>query len=121
MWASVRVTGLRESIRAMERAGADTSDLKDGFDKIGADVVRVSRRYAPRRTGALAGTIRKSRRKNGVVVSAGTARVPYASYNYYGSIHNPRPVRFIEVALDYVDVEAGVREAINQALTRAGL
>lgn len=120
MAAGVRVTGLREAVTALKRAGASTDDLKEAWQPIGREAVQKSRQVAPKRTGRLAGNIRSSRRQNGVVVSVGGARAPYASYVYYGSVHNPRPVRFIEVAITAMDLEEDVARAVNVILARLG-
>jgi hypothetical protein len=123
MAVALKITGLRENIRAMERAGVETEDLKEGFGQVGDKVVTVARRYTPNRTGALAGTVRRSNRKNGVVVSAGGGRVDYHWYVYRGSIHNSPPIPFIKLAVGALgdEIERMVDSAVNTALRRAGL
>lgn len=83
--SGLKVTGLREAVRALERAGADVADLKAAFTKIGRVVVGRAERSVPGRTGALSASIRASRTKNKAVVRAGSARVPYAGINNYGA------------------------------------
>lgn len=75
---SVRVTGLRESVKALEQYGARTDDLKTAFGKITGLVVRKGQARVQRDTGALADSIRPAKSKNKSVVRAGGARVPYA-------------------------------------------
>lgn len=119
--AGVRVDGLKQTVAAMQKAGVEVDDLKDGFARVGAEVVAKGRALSPTRTGRLDRSIRASRRKNGVVVSAGGAGVPYARYVAYGSIHNPHPVPFIELAAAATDVDGLIAQALNEALGRAGL
>lgn len=81
---AVRVTGIRESVRKLERLGAQTSDLKGAFRKVGDNVTKVARRLAPKRTGRLAASIRPSNAKNRSVIRAGRASVPYAGPIHWG-------------------------------------
>lgn len=85
MTDGVRLTGLRETVRSLERAGVEVNDLKDAFAKIGQLVTTRATHAVPRRSGALAASIRPSRTKNKSVVRAGSARVPYAGINNYGA------------------------------------
>lgn len=119
--AGVRVDGLKQTVTAMQRAGVEVDDLKDGFAKVGQAVTTRAKVLSPSRTGRLDASIRASRRKNGVVVSAGGARAPYARYVAYGSIHNPNPVAFLELAVASTPIDPMVAEALNAALARAGL
>ena len=82
--ASVRVTGLRETIRRFESLGVEVQDLKDAFRKISNEIVAVARAYVPVRSGALEASIRPSNTKNKSVVRAGGARVPYAGPIHWG-------------------------------------
>jgi len=83
--AGTRVTGLRETVRALERYGASTQDLKGAFGKI-ADLVarRGLGRVQRGETGRLAASIRPAKTKNKAVVRAGGARVPYAGVRHWG-------------------------------------
>ena len=119
--AGVRVDGLKQTVAAMQKAGVEVDDLKEGFAAVGQAVVDRARIASPTRTGRLDGSIRASRRKNGVVVSAGGARAPYARYVAYGSMHNPDPVPFIELAVAATPIDPMIAEALNRALARAGL
>lgn len=80
----VHVEGLRETVRALERAGVEVNDLKDVFGGVAAEAADVARGFTPRRTGALQGSIRGNRAKNKAVVTFGKARVPYAGPIIYG-------------------------------------
>ena len=119
--AGVRVQGLKQTVSAMQRAGVEVEDLKEGFAAVGDAVVTRARGLSPSRTGKLDASIRASRRKNGVVVSAGGARAPYAGYVAYGSIHPPHPVAFIELASAMTPIDSLIAEALNASLARAGL
>lgn len=72
----VYVRGVRETVKALEQAGADAQDLKDVFIKAGNIVQRATK--VPQRTGKLAASIRITKAKNRAGIKAGGARVPYA-------------------------------------------
>lgn len=78
----LRVSGLRATVRNLERAGADTQDMRQLIHAVGMVVVRAA--SAPVRTGKLDGTIRAGRGKTKAVVRAGGARAPYAGVIHYG-------------------------------------
>jgi hypothetical protein len=84
MPATVQVEGLREYIRALEQAGVEVEDMKDVFGEIASESADVARPVVPRRTGALAGTVRGNRAKNKAVVTIGKARTPYAGPIIWG-------------------------------------
>jgi hypothetical protein len=87
-----RVTGLRETVRDLERMGVSVEDLKGAFGRISDNVIRQAQARVPRgETGALAGSIRPAKSKNKAVVRAGGARVRHA-----GPIHWGWPARNIE-------------------------
>ncbi|WP_311210907.1 MULTISPECIES: hypothetical protein [unclassified Aeromicrobium] len=81
--AGARVTGLRETVRALEKYGAEASDLKDAFSAISSLVHRKAANRVRRATGALAASIRPSRTKNKAVLKAGGARLPYAVVQHW--------------------------------------
>lgn len=119
--AGIRVEGLKPTVTAMQRAGVSVDDLKEGFGRIGAEVVARGKTFAPTRSERLDLSIRASKRKNAVIVSAGGFRVDYAGYVAYGSVHNPNPRPFLELAVAATDVEGLLTRAVNDALARAGL
>lgn len=84
MPATVQVDGLREMVRALEAAGVDVEDMKDVFGEIASESAAVAAPAVPRRTGALAGTVRGNRAKNKAVVTIGKARTPYAAPIIWG-------------------------------------
>lgn len=95
MATGTRVTGLRETIRNLERLGVNVQDLKEAFLDIANDVVQEAGALVRRKTGALAATIRPAKSKNKAVVRAGNGtRVPYAgiiNYNRPGDEFLTRP------------------------------
>jgi HK97 gp10 family phage protein len=82
--SGLEITGLRETIRNLEKYGAEVSDLKAAFRTIGNIVVDEARSRAPKVSGALASSIRPSNTKNKSVVRVGSARVPYAGVIHFG-------------------------------------
>lgn len=79
---TVKVEGLRQSIRSLERLGVEAQDLKDAFHKAGNIVVTEARALAPKRTGKLAGTIKASKTKNKSIIRTGN--LVYAPIQHYG-------------------------------------
>lgn len=76
--AGVFVSGLRETTRAMEKAGVDLEDLKDVMGSIAAEAADTMRGFIPTRTGRLKGTARGNRAKGNATVTVGTKRINYA-------------------------------------------
>jgi hypothetical protein len=87
---TVRVEGLDQLVRTLNKAKADLGDLKDANQAAGRMVAADAVARAPRRTGRLAGTIRASRQARRAQVVAGRSSVPYA-----GPIHWGWPARGI--------------------------
>jgi hypothetical protein len=86
----VEVRGAKQLRKTLKAAGDDLGDLKDVNQAVGNIVVQTASGMAPRRSGALAGSIRASRAAASVTIKAGSARVPYA-----GAIHWGWPARNI--------------------------
>lgn len=80
----VKVVGARQLRRTLKAAGSDLSELKDVHSKVGSIVVAAGRTGAPRRSGALAGSVRASRAAASATVRAGSARAPYAGPIHWG-------------------------------------
>lgn len=81
---TVKVTGLRDLVKNLERAGVAADDMKDVFEDVGNIVVRRAITLAPSGVGKLRGNIRANRAKNKSVIKVGSARVPYARFQYFG-------------------------------------
>lgn len=99
MAAGVKVTGLRETIRALNKLGVEDQDLKIAFKKIGNMVVSDAKALAPSRSGKLAGSIKASNTKNKSIVRAGGARIPYAGVIHYGGYNNIQAHPFLTTAV----------------------
>lgn len=111
----VEIDGLRETVRTLERFGVAVTDLKQAFRQAGDLVTDQAVRLAPRRTGALAATIRPSNTKNKSVVRAG-GRLPYAGVIHYGwPGHNIEPQPFLTDAA--TDKQHEVVQAVDTNLS----
>ncbi len=80
--ARIRITGLADTVKALENAGADAQDMKDLMHDIGMIVVRAT--SAPILSGKLQRSISAGRGKTKAVVRAGSKNVPYAAVQEYG-------------------------------------
>jgi hypothetical protein len=100
--ASIKVEGLDKLTRQMKTLEGDAVSLvKDLNAELAADVAETARRKVPRRSGALAGSIRSSGQAKTGVVRAGKSGVPYAKVIHFGwADHNIRPQPFLYDALD---------------------
>ena len=123
---SVRVEGLNKTLRALQTYGVEVADLKDVMAGIAREGAVLASRYAPKRSGRLAGTIRGNKAKAKAVVIAGRARIPYAgAINYGWPKRNikaslfmqradkelaPRAVEMLEAGLDRAAGKAGLDE-----------
>jgi len=86
----VTVEGVKRLARTLREFGVGLDDLKDANAAASAMVAREGASRAPRRSGALAASVRGSRQAARAVVAVGGARVPYA-----GPIHWGWPARGI--------------------------
>lgn len=89
----VRVEGLNRVVRDLQSLGLELDDLKDAFAEIASEGARLASSFAPKRSGALAASVRGNRAKNKAVVAAGKARVPYAGPINYGWPEGQRNLR----------------------------
>jgi len=83
---SVRVDGINTVVRQMQRLGVEAEDLKGAFQRVGAKAEGHAQSIAPKRSGALAASVRQSKRKNSVYLYAGynSNRLPYAAVIHFG-------------------------------------
>ena len=82
---STRVSGIRDLVRDLQRLGLTVDDLKGAFGAIAAKGAKTAESLAPKRSGALAASVRGNRAKNKAVIAAGFARrVPYAGPIEFG-------------------------------------
>lgn len=103
---TVRIDGLRETVRSLERFGVEAADLKSAFKGIGNMVVQEAVSMTPVLTGRLAASIRASNTKNKSEVRAGSARIPYAGVIHYGGYNNITGVPFLTMAVEKKQSEA---------------
>lgn len=81
---AVKVEGLRELVRDLQKLGLSVDDLKDVFAAIAERGAAVIAAATPVKSGALRASVRGNRAKSKAVVRAGYARVPYAAVINYG-------------------------------------
>ena len=79
-----KVTGLRETVKALEDLGVEVADLKSVMGDIAAKAADVMAPFIPSRKGTLRASARPSKAKGKAVVTVGRARVPYAGPINYG-------------------------------------
>lgn len=82
--AGISVQGAKNLRRTLRQAGDNLEDLKAAHDEAAKIAAEASAALAPRRTGALAATIRGSGTKTAGVMRAGYASVPYAGPIHWG-------------------------------------
>lgn len=113
--AKVEITGLRSTLRDMQRMGAEAEELRGLMEQIGELVVSAARPLARRESGAMAGSIRAGRVKTRAVVRAGGARIPYAGVQHYGwARRNISPNPYLTNAL--VSRQSAVLAALDKGL-----
>jgi hypothetical protein len=120
----VRLSGLNETVRALQRAGADVDDLKDTMAEIAALGARTAASLAPKRSGRLSGSIRGNRAKSKAVVIAGRARIPYAgAINYGWPRRSIRASHFLQRADPVIQARAVpmLEQGLDEAIRNAGL
>lgn len=125
MVAGVRVEGLSKLRQQFKAAGVDMAEMRDA-GKQAAEIVAVEARTrtVPRRSGALAGSVRAAGQVSGGVVRAGGARIRYANVIHFGwAGHNIEPQPFLYEALDnrVSEVEAAYERSLETIIREAGL
>lgn len=124
MASGARIEGLNKAVRQLIALGADVEDLKDGFAEIAAKGAALASSKAPRKSGALAGTVRGNRAKNKAVVTAGRAKVKYAGpINYGWPARGIRANRFMQKADEELRPKAVeiLESSLQKAIHKAGL
>lgn len=81
---ALQVEGARQLRASLKRAGLDVADLKAAHAQVAEQVKQAAAPRAPRRTGALAASMRSSGTQSAALVRAGRARVPYAGPIHWG-------------------------------------
>ena len=112
---AIEVEGLRRTVTQLKRFGARSEDLKAAFQRVGARAVLEGKAKAPKQSGALAATVKQSKRQNAVYIYAGKKAVPYA-----GPVHWGWPKRNITANPWLVkmagDLEPYMREQLQREL-----
>jgi hypothetical protein len=118
----VKVEGLNQTVRALQKAGVEIADLKSVFSGIAAEGASLASSFAPVRTGRLRASVRGNKAKNKAVIAAGKARVPYAGpVNYGWPRRGIKPALFMQRADRTLQpravdmLEAGLDEVIRKA------
>ena len=120
----MRIEGFNKTVRALNRAGAETQDMKDLRHSLGSLVVKTARPLTPHKTGRLAGSIRAGRGKTKAVVTAGRKSIPYAGVIHYGwPAHHIKPSMFLVKALEVKNEEIvrNLIKGIGEICTKLGL
>lgn len=81
---TARVENAPQFRRALRKAGSDLADLKDANQAAAQLVAEHARSTAPRRTGALAATVKGNRAGTKATVRAGSSKVLYANPIHWG-------------------------------------
>lgn len=123
MATGVKVDGLRDVARTLERLGVEAADLKNAFNKIGSIVSDEAKTLTPVLTGRLAASIRASKTKNKATVRAGGARIPYAGVIHYGGYNNITGTYFLTKAASNKEqsVVDALETELNSIINRMGL
>lgn len=124
MSGSVRVEGLNRLVREMSALGVDITDLKGLFGDLAAKGARLAASFAPRRSGALAASVRGNKAKNKAVVKAGSAKVRYAPVQNYGwPRRGVKASLFMQRADDVLTPEAlrGLDSELTRLIAARGL
>lgn len=104
---AVYVEGLRETTRAMEKAGIDVEELKDAMGAVATEAASTMQGFIPVRSGALRASARGNRAKGKAVVTVGKARVPYAGPIQWGwKKRGIKPARYVERTDAVMDTRA---------------
>lgn len=121
---SVRVQGLNQLVRSLQKAGVEVDDLKGAFSKMSRLGADYAAGFAPKRTGKMAARIRGNKAKNKAVVMAGGATTPYAGVNNYGwPARGIEASGFMQKASDRLEGEAPalIDQELNDIVRRVGL
>ncbi|WP_445321652.1 hypothetical protein [Nocardioides sp. GXZ039] len=105
--------------------GVEVDDLKDAMQKISAEGAATIQRLVPKKSGALAASVRGNRAQRKAVVRAGSKRaVPYAgAINYGWAERNIEPAQYMQRGDRVMQPRAVhlLEEEIDQLIHRLGL
>ena len=126
MSTGVRVEGAARLRRELRRAGDDLGDMTAAHRAVAQIVATMAQATAPRRSGALAATVRGSGTKTRASVRAGYKRTPYAGVIHYGTPSGyPRhyqPQPWIQLAATEEEPRWVLvyRQAVDKAIAKVG-
>ena len=80
----VRVEGLSRLNSTLKRFAGDVEGMKGANVRVSQLVIQHARSRTPRRTGALAASMRPAQAKGRATIYAGGARLPYANPIHWG-------------------------------------
>jgi hypothetical protein len=131
---AIKVDGAKELRKRLKAIEGGTAQLKKAGLLAAELVGDEAARLAPRRTGALAATVRFSGLSTGAVVRSGTRKVPYAGAIHFGWATRPnsakgwrggpiRPQPFLYDALDFrhEEVISTYQKQLDQIIQDNGL
>lgn len=121
---TIRVTGLRETIRTLEQLGVQVADLKEAMTRIGTLVGREAYTLARKKSGRMAGSIRPGRAKSKAIIRAGRAGLPYVGVQHYGwPGHGITPNPFLTDAAENKQREAvtELSDSLNSLIRKLDL
>lgn len=122
MGAELRITGLKETVRKLQKLGADGQDLKAAMHRIGLKTVERARTHVNSRTGALSASIRAGSAKTNVTIRSGSAKVQYAQYVEFGTPKmRPRPFMRLAAAETAPEAKRELDKELRTILNKVGL
>lgn len=89
----IEVEGAKRLRRTLREAGDDLEDLKTAHAAAAKIAAEAAAALAPRRSGALAASVRSSGQKTAGVIRAGKKRIPYAGVIHWGWPRRGIPAR----------------------------
>jgi hypothetical protein len=98
----VRVVGLDETIKALQAVGTPTRALSQAGVESARIVAAEAKGLVPRKTGALASTIKPSRTKHGSRITAGGPVAVYANPIHWGWYRETKTERARASAKGYI-------------------
>lgn len=118
----IKVEGLQALERNLAATGVKVSDLD--FGGIAREGMRLAAIFAPKRSGALARSLRASKTKNRATIRAGSKAVPYAGpINYGWARRNIAASNFMQRADDVLrrTVPKELERQVQRIIAQRGL
>lgn len=93
---TIRVQGLTQMRKALDRAGAGATDMRDALGRIATAVEPDYKRRTPAKSGRLRGSYRVGKSKAKAVIYVGSRAAPHAGpINYGWRKRNISPAHFV--------------------------